>query len=145
MGLPGGEGDEGNGRERIERPSDHRSGPFTREQLEALANLPSGLAEISVQEWAILLRCKADRPVEADELVYSLLDWFGTPLSASEISDFINRMAEEGFLARFAEGSAFQTTSLGIQVLEQSNRPLLKGAIWSLQHRNEEGDVYVDR
>lgn len=104
----------------------------------ALANLHSGLAQITVQEWAVLLRCKAFRPVEADELVKSLIDWFGAPLSAGEISEFISRMVTEGFLARFDGGELFQTTALGHDVLEQSQRPIMRAALWMFQNKDEE-------
>ncbi len=145
MSLPGGEDDDEHVGGSRGNAGGRGSGYFSNEQLEALANLHSGLAQITVQEWAVLLRCKAFRPVEADELVKSLIDWFGAPLSAGEISEFISRMVTEGFLARFYGGESFQTTALGHEVLEQSQRPIMRAALWMFQNKDEEGDRYVDR
>lgn len=118
---------------------------FTREQLDVLANLPSGLTRVSVQEWAVLLRCRADVAVAADELVASLIDWFPIPLSAGEISDLITRLADEGFLAREEAGAAYRTTPLGEEVLEETRQPLMKGALWLLSRNDDEGDSHVTR
>ena len=85
-----------------------------------------------MQELAVLVRCRAAKPVEADELVRSLFEWFGGPLSIGEISGFIDRMVEQRFLVRFDASAAFQTTALGWEVIAQSQRPMLKTAMWMI-------------
>jgi hypothetical protein len=115
------------------------------EQLAAIGNFHSGLAEVSVQQWAILLRCNGDKMVAVDELVSSLLDWFPTPLSAAEVSDFIDRLVGQQFLIRKTGGAGFQTTPRGAEVLSQTKVPLIKGAMWSLGTKDDEGGNYVSR
>ena len=126
-------------------PDSGNAHALTLAELEAAANCHSGLAQVSVQEWAVLLRCKGGTAVAADELVSSLIEWFAVPLSAPEISAIITRLAALGFLRRGDGGRAFQTTALGGAVLEQTQRPLIKGAMWILAHNENEGDGYAGR
>lgn len=126
-------------------PGDATSGLLSLDQLERLANLHSGLARVNVQEWAVLVRCRSQSPIEADALVRSLLDWFDAPLSVGEICEFIDRLVEQGFLSRLKAGAAYHTTALGCEVLDQAQRSLLRATIWMLGKREDEGDACVDR
>jgi hypothetical protein len=119
---------------------DARGSDLTEDMLAAIADSHSGLAEICVQEWAILLRCNVESPVAAGDLVASLLEWFPVPLSAAEISAFIDRLAGQGFLLRFPEGRTFQTAPLGEEVLRQCGTALIKGAMWVLTRKDEDHD-----
>lgn len=118
---------------------------LTEEQLAAIATSHSGLAEVSIQGWAILLRCKGGSDVAADELVASLIDWFPAVLSVEEISTQITRLVGEGYLARIERGRAFRTTRLGEAVLEQVHPPMIRGAMWMLGRLDEEGERDEDR
>lgn len=134
---PGAEHTAPRGRRQAYWPAD---GKLTPEQLEALGTAHSGLAEVTMQELAVLVRCRAAKPLEAEELVRSLFEWFGGPLSTGEISGFIDRMVEQRFLVRFDAGTAFQTTALGWEVIEQSQRPMLKTAMWMIAGTAQAGD-----
>lgn len=114
-------------------------------ELAALGTFHSGMAEVSVQEWAILLRCQGASEVAADELVASLLDWFPAPLSLGEITTPIDRLIGAGFLVATERGQAFRTTRLGEAVLEQVHPPMIRGAMWVLGRKEEEGDRDDDR
>jgi hypothetical protein len=105
---------------------------LTPEQLDAIAGAHSGLAEVVIQEWAILLRCRGGCPVATAELVRSLLQWFACPLSAPELSDFLERLVARDWLVRLDEGRAFHTTGLGEEVLAQTEPALVRGTLWNL-------------
>jgi hypothetical protein len=45
-------------------------------KIEASINTHSGHPTVTVQEWASLVRCRADRPVPVDELIASMYRWF---------------------------------------------------------------------
>lgn len=119
--------------------------PLTDGQLDAIANFHSGMAQVSVQEWAILVRCRSERPVEADELVCTLLDWFEPMLSVGEITSSIGTLVDREFLVRCSDGSQFRTSARGEQVLHQAQLPLVKGTIWMLANKDDEGDRHVDQ
>lgn len=108
------------------------SGALTPEQLDAIAGAHSGLAEVVIQEWAILMRCRGGCPVATGELVYSLLQWFSCPLSAPELGDFLERLVARDWLLRIDEGRAFHTTGLGEEVLAQTEPALVRGTLWNL-------------
>lgn len=116
-------------------------GQLTPEQLGAIASVHSGLAEVVIQEWAILLRCRGGCPVATGELVHSLFQWFACPLSAPELSDFLERLVARDWLVRLDEGRAFHTTGLGEEVLAQSEPALVRGTLWNLlSGPNSHGD-----
>jgi len=117
---------------------------LTGDMLAAIADSHSGVAEVCVQEWAILLRCNVESPVPASDLVASLLEWFPAPLSAAEISAFIDRLAGQGFLLRGPEARSFQTTPLGEEVLRQCGTALIKGGMWVLTRKDEDHDETGD-
>lgn len=114
-------------------PAAHaRQASLTREQLGAIAAAHSGLAEIVIQEWAILLRCRGGCPVATAELVHSLLQWFTLPLSVPELSHFLERLVARDWLVRLDGGRAFHTTGLGEAVLAQTEPALMRGTLWNL-------------
>lgn len=118
--------------------------PLSEEQLSALGTYHSGLAEVCLQEWAVLLRCNGDQLVPLDELVSTLFDWFRTPLSVGEIATFLDRLVERGFLLRGEGGREFQTSALGAAVLTQTQDPLIRGTMWVLTKNKNEGDRHVE-
>ncbi len=105
---------------------------LTPEQLDAIAGAHSGLAEVLIQEWAILTRCRGGCPVATAELVHSLIQWFSSPLSAPELSLFLERLVARDWLVRLDEGRAFHTTGLGEEVLAQTEPALVRGTLWNL-------------
>ncbi|MBV1692240.1 hypothetical protein KRR38_32410 [Novosphingobium sp. G106] len=105
---------------------------LTPQQLDAIAGAHSGLAEVVIQEWAILLRCRGGCPVATAELVHSLLHWFSCPLSAPELSDFLERLIARDWLVCIDDGRAFHTTGLGEEVLAQTEPALVRGTLWNL-------------
>ena len=125
-------------------PGDAPGPNLTEEMLAAIANSHSGLAEVCVQEWAVLLRCSAGSPVPAGDLVASLLEWFPVPLSAAEISGFIDRLVAQSFLLRGPEARTFQTTPLGEEVLRQCGTALIRGAMWVLTRKDEDHEETGD-
>lgn len=119
-------------------PDDARAPELSPEVMAAIAQSHSGLAEICIQEWAILLRCNVEPPVKLRDLVASLLEWFPAPLSAPEISGFIERLNTRGFLLQSKRGRALRTTPLGEEVLRQCAPPLIKGMVWVLTRKDED-------
>ncbi|GAO52960.1 hypothetical protein [Novosphingobium sp. MD-1] len=104
-------------------------------KIEASINTHSGHPTVTVQEWAALVRCRADRPVPVDELVASMYRWFVPFLSAQEFADLIYGQEDKGWLAitQDEEGMRYaQTTLLGEEVLAAAERPLMLAGVFRL-------------
>lgn len=125
--------------------SDNRDGLLSPEQLEAISGWHSGMAQVSVQELAILTRCKSDRFVAIDELIASLMEWFSPMLSVSEVCSFVTRLEGMELLCVGEDGRMLRTSARGEEVLDQVRGPLLKSSLWMLRRKDEEGDRHVDR
>jgi hypothetical protein len=104
-------------------------------RIEASINTHSGHPTVTVQEWASLVRCRANRPVPVDELIGSMVRWFVPVLSAQEFADLIYGQEDKGWLAitQDEEGMRYaQTTPLGEEVLAAAERPLMLAGVFRL-------------
>lgn len=104
-------------------------------KIDASINTHSGHPTVTVQEWAALVRCRADRPVPVDELIASMYRWFVPFLSAQEFADLIYGQEDKGWLAitQDEEGMRHaQTTPLGEEVLAAAERPLMLAGVFRL-------------
>ncbi|MCW2393562.1 hypothetical protein [Sphingobium sp. B11D3A] len=128
-------GRSGAGRDRTSKGKPARDA-LTHEQYDAILRTHSGLAQISIPELAILLRCRADRPVEGEEVVASLLTWFDRPISVEEVIGWLDRLMTLGWLEQIGQRQIYHTTALGREVVEQMRRPIMKAGIWTLTGGN---------
>lgn len=104
-------------------------------KIEASINTHSGQPTVTVQEWAALVRCRADRPVPVDEVIASIYRWFIPFLSAQEFADLIYGSEDKGWLeiTRDEEGMSYaRTTPLGEAVLAAVERPLMLAGVFRL-------------
>lgn len=104
-------------------------------KIDAAMQIHSGHPLVTVQEWALLVRARADRPVSFEEILSSLISWFDPMLSLQEFADLIFGSEDKGWImiVKDEEGQRHaQTTELGEEVLASVQRPLMRAGLFSL-------------
>lgn len=104
-------------------------------RVDAILGSHSGQPEVTIQEWALLVRSKADRPVPFDELIPSFYRWFEPGLSVDEFLRLVFGADEKGWidLSYDDEGMKYtMTTPLGCAVLAAVERPMMLAGVFQL-------------
>ena len=118
-------------------PKDKPVGPETAAQLDARIDavlcVHSGRPQVTIFEWALLVRSQAYQPVAFEELLPSFYAWFTPGISTDEFLHLIFATESKGWiqLSEDDDGMKYSwTTLLGSEVLATVERPLMMGGIY---------------
>lgn len=91
----------------------------------------SGTPDITIQQWAILLRCKSDKPVSVEAVIRCAMEWFTPALSMSEITRAMDMLIHRGWLAFDAFEQTAQATVDGRRVADLFVQPVSLADAWN--------------
>jgi hypothetical protein len=104
-------------------------------QFNAVLNTHSGQPQVTIQEWALLLRSNADKPMSFEELLPTFYTWFAPGISTDELMNLIYSAKAKGWIVMSDDEDGIKccwTTPLGREVLAQVERPLMLGGLYKL-------------
>ncbi|MBJ7526858.1 MAG: hypothetical protein JHD10_06435 [Sphingomonadaceae bacterium] len=112
-------------------------GPETAAQLDAridaVLGVHSGRPQVTIFEWALLVRSQADQPVAFEELLPSFYAWFTPGISIDELLNLIFATESKGWILLSEDDDGMKhcwTTRLGSEVLATVERPLMMGGVY---------------
>ena len=94
-------------------------------------NEQSGTPEITVKQWAILLRCKSRDPVSVQAIMQAASDWFAPPLSLAEVMSTMDFLIERKWLEFDPTSQVALATAQGRGVIASLERPVSRADGWN--------------
>ncbi len=94
-------------------------------------NEQSGTPEITVKQWAILLRCKSCNPVSVQAVMQAASDWFAPPLSLAEVMRTMDCLIARNWLEFDPTSQAALATAQGRGVIASLERPVSRADGWN--------------
>ena len=95
--------------------------------------LHSGTPDISIKQWAILLRCKACQPVTVEAIMNAASDWFlPSALSLPEVIGTMNILIERGWVYFDAEKQTALATTDCLAVIACLELPVTRADGWNM-------------
>ena len=102
-------------------------------RIDAVLGVHSGRPQVTIFEWALLVRSQADQPVAFEELLPSFYAWFTPGISIDELLSLIFATESKGWIMLSEDDDGMKhcwTTRLGSEVLATVERPLMMGGIY---------------